>query len=148
MVKLSTRARYGTRALLELALHWGEGPIPLRDVAGRQEISPAYLARLLAPLVGAGIVRGVRGPRGGVGLARPPDEVRLSEVIGLLEGSIALAECVEDGRLCSRSGGCVTREVWDEMGKAMMGVLESATLQDLVERHREKEREVAGMYHI
>lgn len=147
-MKLSTRARYGVRALLELALHSGQGFVPIKDIAQRQEISPAYLARLFRPLVGAGIVRSTRGPQGGVSLCKPPNEVKLSEVITLLEGSIAPVGCVNDERVCPRSDRCVTREVWAEMKNAITDVLESISLQDLVDRHREKERKRAGMYYI
>jgi len=90
-VKLSTRARYGTKALLEVALHWGEEPVLLKDIAQRQQIPLPYLEHLIGPLVQAGIVRSARGTRGGVSLLKPPKEVILSEVIQLLEGSIALS---------------------------------------------------------
>ena len=147
-MKLSTRGRYGTRALLDLALHSGQGFVTMKDIAQRQDISAAYLARLLTPLVGAGIVRSTRGPQGGVSLSKPPNEIKLSEVIKLLEGSIAPVGCVDDERVCPRSNVCVTREVWDQMSRAMIRVLESTTLQDLVDRQREKERQRAGMYYI
>ncbi len=113
-MKLSTRAQYGTRALLDLALHKGEGPVLLRDIAQRQQISPMYLEHLITPLVAAGIIRSTRGARGGVWLAKSPQEIKLSEVIGLLEGSIAPVECVSDPKYCSRSELCVTRDIWSE----------------------------------
>ena len=147
-MKLSTRGRYGTRALLELALHQQEGPILLKDIAQRQQISLLYLAHLITPLVAAGIVRSTRGARGGVWLAKPPQEIRLSEVIQLLEGSIAPVECVNDPKVCPRSDSCVTRDIWDELKKAMNGVLESTTLQDLVERQKRKGTSEVVMYHI
>ncbi len=147
-MKLTTRGQYGTRALLELALHYGEGMVPLKDIAQRQQISLHYLEHLITPLVTAGIVLSIRGPRGGVSLARSPQEIKLSEVIGLLEGSIAPVACVSDPKYCSRSDFCVTRDIWGELKKAMDGVLESTTLQDLVERHRKKEQPEQAMYHI
>jgi len=147
-MKLSTRGRYGTRALLDLALHQGEGPVPLKDIAQRQQISLLYLEHLIAPLIAGGIVRSTRGARGGVSLAKPPDEIRLSEVIQLLEGSIAPAECVNNPGICTRSELCVTRDIWSELKKAMNGVLESTTLQDLVERQKRKERPEEIMYYI
>ncbi len=147
-MKLSTRGRYGTRALLELALHYGEGMVPLKDIARSQQISLQYLEHLITPLVTAGIVLSIRGPRGGVSLAKPPEVIRLSEVIQLLEGSIAPVACVSDPKYCSRSDFCVTRDVWGELKKVMDGVLESTTLQDLVERHKKKEQPEAVMYHI
>ena len=147
-MKLSTRGRYGTRALLELAIHYREGMVPLKDIAQRQQISLRYLEHLITPLVTAGIVLSIRGPRGGVWLARSPQEIKLSEVIGLLEGSIAPVECVNDPKYCSRSDFCVTRDIWGELKKVMNGVLESTTLQDLVERHKKKEQSETIMYYI
>ena len=147
-MKLSTRGRYGTRALLDLALHADEGLVPVKGIAERQGISAAYLARVIGVLVRAGLVASTRGPSGGVSLPRPAREIRLIEVIQTLEGSLAPVECVDDPRLCPRSGFCVTRDVWGELKDAMKGVLEAMTLQDLVDRHREKERRGSGMYSI
>ncbi len=147
-MKLSTRAQYGTRALLDLAIHGGNGPVPVRDIARRQQISATYLEHLVTPLIAAGIIRSVRGARGGIWLNRPPRQIKLNEVVQLLEGSIAPVECVSDPEYCSRSGFCVTRDVWSELGKAMNGVLESITLQDLVERQKEKAQLQGAMYFI
>jgi Rrf2 family cysteine metabolism transcriptional repressor len=147
-MKLSARGRYGTRVLLDLALQGGEEPVPLKDIARRQQISLLYLEHLIAPLIAAGMIRSTRGPRGGVCLARSPGEIRLSEVIGLLEGSIAPVDCVSDPKACPRSELCVTRDIWTELKKAMDGVLESVTLQDLVERQKGKEQSVEKMYYI
>ncbi len=148
VMRLSTRGQYGTRALLDLALHQGEGPVLLRDIAQRQRISLQYLEHLITPLVAAGIVRSTRGARGGVSLAVPPEEVKLSEVIQLLEGSISLVECVSNPAVCDRSELCATREVWSEIKQAIEGVLESTTLQDLVERQRQKALTETLMYYI
>jgi len=147
-MKLSTRARYGTRALLDLALHQGESPVLLKDVAQRQQISLPYLEHLITPLVVAGIVKTTRRPRGGVSLLKPPREIKLSEVVQLLEGSIAPAECVNNSRSCLRSDLCVTRDIWSELKRVMHGVLESTTLQDLVERQERKAGSQEVMYYI
>jgi len=147
-MRLSTRGRYGTRALLELAIHYREGMVPLKDIAQRQQISLRYLEHLITPLVTAGIVLSIRGPRGGVSLAKPPEAIRLSEVIQLLEGSIAPVACVSDPKYCSRSDFCVTRDIWGALKKAMDEVLESTTLQDLAERHRKKEQPEPAMYYV
>jgi len=135
-MKLSTRARYGTRALLELALHDGEKPVPLKEISQRQQIPLPYLEHLISPLVQAGIVKSTRGIGGGVSLLKPPQQVVLSEVILLLEGSIAPVECVNNPEACPLSELCVTRSLWCEVKEAINGVLESVTLQDLVERQR------------
>ena len=137
-MKLSTRARYGTRALLELALHWGKEPILLKDIALRQAIPLPYLEHLINPLVHAGIVKSTRGIRGGVSLLKPPKEIVLSEVFQLLKGSITLVSCVDDPETCPHSDFCVTHDIWDEVKEAISKVLESVTLQDLVERQAKR----------
>ncbi len=137
-MKFSTRARYGTKALLELALHWSEKPVLLRDIAQRQQIPLPYLEHLIGPLVQAGIVKSTRGTRGGVSLLKPPKEVTLSEVIQLLEGSFTPAECVDNPETCPRSDLCVTHDIWDEVKEAISKVLESITLQDLMEHRKQK----------
>jgi len=147
-VKVSTRGQYGARALVDMALHYGEGSVLLRDIARRQGISVRYLQHLLTPLIKAGIVKSVRGAHGGVALARPPEEIRLGEAIHVLEGSFAPVECVDDPDSCDRYAECVTREVWAELKKAMSGVLDSTTLLDLAERHRERGRAAEPMYYI
>ena len=147
-MKLSTRARYGTRALLDLALQGEEGPVPLKSIAKRQGISLPYLEHLLTPLIASRIIRSLRGPRGGIRLARPPHEIKLNEVVKLLEGSTAPVACVNDPDNCPRSEHCTTRELWCEVQGAMDGILESTTLQDLVERQKRKEQPKEAMYHI
>lgn len=147
-MKLSTRAKYGTRALLDLAMLWGNEPVPLRSIARRQNIPLHYLEHLITPLVAAGIVASTRGAKGGLRLARPPREVKLNEVIQLLEGSITPAECVDNPGSCPRYELCVTRDIWDEMKKAIDGVLEATTLQDLVERQIKKNPPTEAMYYI
>jgi len=147
-MKLSTRGRYGTRVLLDLALHQRGGPVPLKDIAKREEISLLYLEHLVTPLIAAGLIRSTRGARGGVCLARSPEEIKISEVVELLEGSIAPVDCVDDPKACSRSDLCVTRDIWVELKEAMDGVLESKTLHDLVEMQKKKGRTDMVMYDI
>ncbi len=147
-MKLSTRGRYGTRALLDLACHQGEGPVLLKDIAQREQISVRYLEHLITPLIAGGIVRTTRGAKGGVSLAKPPEEIKLSQIIHLLEGSIAPVECVNSPGICSRSKLCVTRDIWGELKQAMDGILKSTTLQDLVERQKRKEQPEEVMYYI
>ncbi len=147
-MKLSTRGRYGTLMLLDLALHRGEKPAPLKDIAQRQQIPLQYLEHLTKPLIDGGIIRSIRGPKGGVLLAKSPEQIKLSEVIQLLEGSIAPVDCIDNPMICARSNFCVTRDIWDELKKAMNGVLASTTLQDLVERHKKKEQLEPVMYYV
>jgi len=137
-MKLSTRGRYGTRVLLDLALRDGKGPVPLKDIAQRQQISLLYLEHLIAPLIAGGIIRSMRGARGGIWLSKLQQEIKLSEVVRLLEGSLAPVDCVNDPKVCPRSDSCVTRDIWNEVKKAMEGVLESKTLQDLVDMQKRR----------
>jgi Rrf2 family transcriptional regulator, cysteine metabolism repressor len=147
-MKLSTRTRYGTRALLELALHNGEGPIFLKDIARQQQISLPYLEHLVAPLIAGGMIRSTKGPRGGISLARKPEDIKLSEITQLLEGSVAPVECVSNPGVCRRSGACATRDIWSRLKEAMDDVLESTTLQDLAERQKQKGQPESSMYYI
>ena len=147
-MKLSTRGQYGTRALLDLALYGEKGPVLLKDIAKRQQISLPYLEHLVTPLIVAGILRSARGAKGGVSLAKLPEEIKLSEVIQALEGSLAPVECINNPAVCSRSRTCVTRDVWEELKNAMNGVLEAMTLRDLVERQKKKELPGKPMYYI
>ena len=147
-MKLSTKGRYGTRALLDVALHQEDSPVQLKVIAQRQQISLHYLEHIIAPLIAAGLLRSTRGAYGGVSLGKPPQEIVLSEVIQVLEGSITPVECVDDPNVCSRADICVTRDVWTDVKKAMVGVLESVTLQDLVERQKDKQNLESAMYHI
>lgn len=147
-MKISTRGRYGTRALLDLATRWGQGPVQLKEIAQSQEVSLQYLEHLMRPLIAAGLVRSMRGAHGGVWLAKPPEEIKLSEAIGVLVGSIAPVECVDDPTVCNRSRYCATRDVWCELGEVISKVLESTTLQDLVVRQKAKEQNAEAMYYI
>ncbi len=147
-MKLSTKTRYGTRALLELALHKGEGPVFLKDIARRQQISLPYLEHLVAPLIAGGIIRSAKGPRGGISLVKEPEEIKLSEIVRLLEGSLAPVECVDNPKTCRRSQSCATRDVWGQLKEAIDGVLESTTLHDLAEKQKKKGRAESEMYYI
>lgn len=143
-MKLSARGRHSMEAMLDLAVQFGQGPTLIRDVARRRHISEQYLAQLFIPLRIAGLVRSIRGANGGFVLARAPAEIRLSDVIRATEGSTAPAECVDDPRVCWTGDNCITRDVWIEIKKATDRILESITLQDLVDRRQESERAKAG----
>jgi len=134
--------------LLDLALHREMGPVLLRDIAERQRIPLPYLKHLLAPLIAGGLLRSTRGAKGGLVLAKPPEQITLKEVVQLLEGSIAPVECVNNPEMCERSGICAPRDVWAELNEAMEGVLVSTTLDDLAEKQRMKQQPEGAMYHI
>lgn len=131
-MKLSSRTRYGMRAMLELALEFGKKPLQIKAIADREDISNKYLEQLIAMLKSSGLVRSVRGPRGGYMLARPPAEIYLKDIFVTLEGPITPVECLEHAEYCPRCTDCATRQIWDEIQSAIIGVLKSRTLQDLV----------------
>lgn len=139
-MKLSTRGRYGVRAMLELALQAGAGPVPLRELASKQEISAKYLEQLLIPLKGAGLVKSVRGARGGYMLAASPEKINLYDIVRSLEGPLAPVDCVQDPEFCDRIGGCTVHLVWGEMGTLLVDFLSSISLSGLVERQKETDR--------
>lgn len=146
-MKLSTKGRYTTRALLDIAQFSGGDPVPLKEVAKRQGISVQYLQHLMGALVSAGIVKSVRGAKGGVVLAKPPIEIPIKEVIRVMEGSTAPVECVDNPKACPHADFCATREVWVEVKKATDKVLEDITLQHLVDRQVEiGQGEVMGFF--
>lgn len=145
-MKLSTKARYGARALADLAGH-GDTPASVRDIAERQRISPKYLEQILNALRAAGLVRAVRGLRGGYAIAKSPDAINLREVYEALEGSAAPVECV-DHHCCPMEEACPTRQTWLEIKESLEGILERTTVQELVDRTNQKKQSIAVMYHI
>ena len=140
-MKLSTRGRYGVRLMLDLALHYGEGPVLLKDIAGRQGISEKYLWQLINPLKTVGFIGSTRGAHGGYVLARPPEEISLKEIVRVLEGSLCLVDCVENPAVCDRSQTCTSRDIWSEASNQISQILESMTLDKMVVRQRTKNLE-------
>ncbi len=148
-MKLSTKGQYGLRALLEIAIYQNEGPVTLNNIAARQDISEGYLEQLMMPLKRAGIVKSVRGAQGGYLLSKNPKEVTVGEVIRVLEGPIAPVACVdeENPEECVRASFCVTRIVWEKVRDSISGVLDSFSLEDLVQESK-KHGEAENMYFI
>ena len=138
-MNISTKGRYAVRAMLDLALQSRDGPTLLKDISKRQGISDLYLEQLFIRLRTAGLVRSTRGPKGGFRLTKLPSQIRVSDILQVMEGSMAPVECVDNAMLCSRANSCVTRKIWVEMKKAMDEVLESTTLQDLVKQEKRDE---------
>lgn len=136
-MKLTTKFRYGTRAMIDLALHVEDGAVSLKDIAERQNISHKYLENLISALQAAGLVKSVRGPRGGYRLALNPHEITLRNLYDVLEGAGPLVECTDDQYFCERQEICVTREIWDQLYRINMDFLSSINLKNLVERTKE-----------
>lgn len=143
-MKLSTRGRYATRALLDLALHGGGGPVSLREVSERQAISAKYLDQILTQLRRAGFIRASRGSRGGFQITADPESLTLLDIMNAVEGRMAILDCVVDPSRCDRAADCITREVWSEVTVAMERVLRNTTLADLIRRARERHSHASG----
>lgn len=139
-MKLSTRSRYGTRLMLDMARHYNEGPIQLGDIAKRQDVSVKYLEQIIIPLKKAHYIESVRGPKGGHILAKTPEEITVGEIVTLLEEGISLVECIEDPAVCERADTCPTRLLWKEVSEAIFDKLQAVTLADLVEKAKTMER--------
>jgi len=118
--------------MLELARRYGEGFVQLRDIARRQQISLKYLEQIVIPLRRAQYIKAIRGARGGYRLARPPHEITMGEIVGLLEDGRALIECVTDPDVCDRSQDCLTHELWKETTDVLFEKLDRITLTDLL----------------
>jgi Rrf2 family iron-sulfur cluster assembly transcriptional regulator len=142
-MKLSTRSRYGTRMMLDLAQHYDDGPVQIGEIAKRQDISVKYLEQLIIPLKKANYITSVRGPKGGHVLAKSPEEITVGEVVKLLEGGINLSDCLENPDICDRSETCVTRSIWETATRAMSQVLNSMTLSDMA-KGRKRTKQLQG----
>lgn len=118
--------------MLDLAVHFGQGLIQVKDIAARQQIPERYLVKLFIPLRRAGLVRSLRGIRGGFILAKPPAEIQLDEIIRVSEGTAMPVRCIDEPETCPQADTCAARNIWAKVGKAINKVLESTTLQDLV----------------
>ncbi len=131
-MKLSTRFRYGTRLILELASNYARGPVFLKDISNTQEISLKYLGQIVIKLKSAGIVGSTRGAHGGYYLAKHPGDIKLSEIIEALDGPFILVECIDKPEKCSRHEGCVTRVFWMDINRKFYNTFDSITVQDLL----------------
>ncbi|MDK2820148.1 MAG: hypothetical protein PWP31_113 [Clostridia bacterium] len=150
-VKLSTRGEYGLRAMFDLAQRYGEGPIPLKSIAERQDISEHYLEQLIAILRKAGLVKSVRGAQGGYTLSQEPHEITVGDIIRVLEGPIAPVECLNDdgSENCKHEDTCVTKDIWEKVRDSISDVLDSFTLGDMLERsNKMKQKNKNYMYYI
>lgn len=132
-MKFSTKARYGLRAMIELALHYNEGPISVKTIAEDQGISEAYLEQLMSALTRSNLAKSIRGAQGGYLISKDPAKVKVGDIIRALEGPIVPVECINpDAPIdCDRYEECVSKIVWERVRDVMNEVLDSFTLQDL-----------------
>ena len=139
-MRLSTKSRYGLRALFDMAYNTGNQPIQVKDISRRQGISPRYLEQIFQAFKKAGILESKKGPLGGYLLARKPDRITVREVIEAAEGDILLVDCTApkavrgSKKLCGLSGQCVTQTVWQEAADLLSAYYQSMTLQTLCDR--------------
>lgn len=138
MIKLSTKGRYGARLMLYIAAHYGNGPVPLKDIARDEEISLDYLENLLPIFKGAGLLISSRGPHGGYELSKPPDQINMKQIVETMEGPITLVDCVSNPSTCKKYNSCVSREVWKIVAEQFSQTLASLSLADLVKMQHKK----------
>ena len=136
-MKISTKGRYALRLMLDLALADSSEPIPLRDVAKRQDISDKYLEQIVTQLSRADLVRSVRGAKGGYRLVKNPEEYTVGLILRTVEGSLAPVSCMDDKvNQCARCKACVTLDLWEQVDQAISNVVDHVTLADLVDKQR------------
>jgi Rrf2 family iron-sulfur cluster assembly transcriptional regulator len=134
-MKLSTKGRYAVMAMADLASHTDGTPVPLAEIASRQEISLSYLEQLFARMRRAGIVKAVRGPGGGYRLARAAADTRISDIILAVDEPVDITRCQHQMKGCMESGQrCVTHDLWDELSRHIHLYLSSVSLEDVVSR--------------
>jgi Rrf2 family transcriptional regulator, cysteine metabolism repressor len=149
-MKFSTKGRYGLKAMFDLATHHGNGPITLKNIAQRQDISEHYLEQLIATLRRAELVKSVRGAQGGYMLNHPPEEITVGEIIRSLEGPVGPADCVidADSDECRNQESCVTRLVWARIQESVNDVIDSTTLADMLEDQERINNKKNYMFYI
>ncbi|PLX99687.1 MAG: Rrf2 family transcriptional regulator [Desulfuromonas sp.] len=158
-MKLSTKSRYGVRAMFDMAYHSGTMPAQIKDISRRQNISPRYLEQIFQDLKKAGLLKSRRGPQGGYSLARAAEEITVKEIVLAAEGELMLVNCVKglrkDGEApptCEFDNQCLTQFIWAEGSRILGNYFDSITLKDLCEKGQEmgleKELDHRFMYYI
>jgi Rrf2 family protein len=136
IMKISTKSEYGTLAMLDLAIHYKDSPIHMKDISERQNITFKYLGQLFLLLKNRGLIYGLRGANGGYQLSRAPKSITLLEIFEALEGPISITECTTNQNFCTKSDACVTRGIWKDTRNLIYNFFKGITLQDLVDKHR------------
>jgi Rrf2 family cysteine metabolism transcriptional repressor len=133
-MKVNTKVRYGLRAMLQIAKHYGEDPLPISTIAKSQDISGKYLEQVVVALRKADLINSHKGVRGGYTLTRDPAEITLWDIISALDSHTALVDCVVDPSSCERSQSCLSHVIWKLLSQRMQEFWASYTLQDLIEK--------------
>ena len=132
-MKLSTKGRYGLKAMFQLSLNENNGPLPLRNIASKQNISEQYLEQLFSSLKKSGLVKSVRGAQGGYLLSKEAKDITVGDILIALEGPVSLSDCLLDDYVCENSSKCITKVVWERIKKGIEEVTNSITLQDMID---------------
>ncbi|MCJ7689897.1 MAG: Rrf2 family transcriptional regulator [Clostridiaceae bacterium] len=135
-MKLSTKGRYGVKAMVDLAINYGEQPVSIKNISQRQNISEYYLEQLFSSLKKAKLIKSIRGAQGGYILNRAPGEITIQDVINVLEGPIEVSNCLEDSA-CNNIDCCATRLLWKKIKDSIDSVTSSITLKDIVDDYNE-----------
>ncbi len=136
-MKISTKGRYGLRILLDIVLNGDDSPRLTRDIATSQKISEKYISRLVIDLRKAGLVKSVRGAKGGYTLARFPEDITLLEIVETMEGRTNIVDCVLQPNACNKMGSCAVRQTWAEINGKIRAVLGEITLKDIADKHQQ-----------
>jgi Rrf2 family cysteine metabolism transcriptional repressor len=131
-MKVSSRFRYGLRLLVDLAEHYGKGPLLLKEIAKCEKISKKYLEQIVISLRTAGLIGATRGSKGGYYLIKAPNKVKVIDIYKILEGPFAPVECLDNPLVCNMTRNCPTRRIWADIGKAVENTLDKMTLAHLV----------------
>lgn len=147
-MKLSTKGRYGVRLMLDLAAHYGERPVLLREISEREDISEKYLWHLINPLKSAGLINSTRGAHGGYVLAKAPSDITVKDIFEVVEGPVCLVDCVEKPATCKRSDFCIAHDLWEEASRVLAETFAKTTLASLLVRQKDKKHRHAANYDI
>lgn len=134
-MKLSTKGRYGVKAMVDLAIRYGGEPVSIKSISERQNISEYYLEQLFSPLRKANLIKSIRGAQGGYILSREPKDITVAEIMDVLEGPIEISDCLEDGN-CTNVDCCATRLLWAKVKESIDKVFEATTLEDILNDYR------------
>jgi Rrf2 family transcriptional regulator, cysteine metabolism repressor len=138
-MKLSTKGRYGVKAMLDLAIHYGKEPVSIKSISERQNVSEYYLEQLFSTLRKADLIKSVRGAQGGYVLSKSPGEITVKVVMEVLEGPVEISDCLEEGS-CNNIDCCATRLLWARIKDSIDSVMESTTLKDMVDDYNKMKK--------
>ena len=137
-MKISTKGRYGLRILIDLARHDNSKPRLIRDIARTQQISEKYISRLVIALRRAGLIRSVRGVNGGFHLAKLPAEITLLEILEVMEGPVAIVECVSETPKCGRHSHCGAHTIWQQLNDNLRSMMSAITLEEILNAYSDR----------